>query len=145
MADLKAVDATEDAPTFVFEVINPKDQTTLMFLTLAGPTHDARVALTRKYERKLSGTIKRSQDARRALMSTMTEALDDDDLKLERQMEELMASTLDWSGLESGGQAAPYDKAQMEKWYRAKRWLRDLVTAELNRSENFIGSSQTKP
>ncbi len=142
--DLKLIDATEDAATFDFEVINPKDQQTLMTLTLAGPTHAGRLALARKYERKLSSNIKRSQDARRALTSTMTEALDDEDLRLERQIEELMASTLDWSGLTSGGSPVPYDKPQMEKWYRAKRWLRDLVTAELSRSENFIGSSQSK-
>lgn len=143
--DLKQIDQTEDAQAFEFEVINPKDQQTLMSLTLAGPTHPARLALKRKYERKLSGNIKRSNDVRRALSNTMTEALDDDDLKLERQIEELMASTLDWSGLESAGQSAPYDKAMMERWYRAKLWLRELVSTELNRSENFIGSSQPRP
>ncbi len=142
--DLKLIEATEDAATFDYEVINPKNQQTLMTLTLAGPTHAARVALNRKYERKLSGNIKRSQDARRAITAVMTEALDDEDLKFERQIEELMASTLDWSGIESGGQPAPYDKAQMEKWYQTKRWLRDLVFAEINRPENFIGSSQSK-
>src|SRR5216684_218643 len=74
--DLKLIEATEDAATFDYEVINPKNQQTLMTLTLAGPTHAARVALNRKYERKLSGNIKRSQDARRAITAVMTEALD---------------------------------------------------------------------
>jgi hypothetical protein len=141
--DLNLVEKIEDADSFEFEVINPKDQQPLMWLTLAGPTHPARIALARKYEKKLSGNIKRAKDVQRALSASITERLDDEDLKLEQQIEELILSTLGWSGLEVEGKPAPYDKAVMEKWYRAKRWLRDMATAELNRSENFIGSSQT--
>jgi hypothetical protein len=140
--DLNQVEKVEDADSFDFEVINPKDRQTLMFLTLAGPTNPARLAVARKYDRKLSNTIKRSQDLKRALTSTFTDALDDEDVQVDRQVELLMASTLGWSGLTTGGNPAPFDKDVMEKWYRAKRWLRDMVTAELNRSENFIGSSQ---
>lgn len=142
--DLKLIDATDDATTFDFEVIDPKTQKTLMFLTLAGPTHEASVALDRKRERKLSSNIKRSRDAQKAINSQWTDALDDDDLALERQIEFLMARTIDWPGMESDGKPAAFDKTLMEKWYRSKRWLRDMVIAELGRAENFIGSSQSK-
>lgn len=139
--DLNQIDGIVDVDSYDYDVVNPKDQTVLMTLKLAGPTHPKRVALSRKYERKLSQNIQRTQDVRRSLTSSVVEPLNDENVRLERQIEELMVSTLDWSGVTRDGQPLAYDAELMEQLYRSKKWLRDWVQTEINRSENFIGSS----
>lgn len=139
--DLSKLDAIIDADSFDFPLLNPETNAPLMTLVLAGPTHPNMLAFKRANEKRLSQATKRSRDINKALTSVFTETLDDDEVGLAREMERLTLATLDWRGVENNGQSMPFDKATMEKLYRAKTWLRNVVGAELNRSENFTKSS----
>lgn len=130
-----------DADTFDFPLCNPQTNAPLLTLVLAGPTHPNMQALKREGERKLSINLKRSRDFQKAVTTSITEVLDDDFVATEREIQRLMAGTLDWKGVEADGKPAPFDRKLVEDWYRKKLWLRNAVSAELMRAENFMKSS----
>lgn len=138
---LAKLQAVEDADSFDFTLRDPSTNAPLMVLVLAGPTHPNMVALKKKADRNLSSTLKRNRDFGKAMTSTITEVLDDEDVALAKEMERLLAGTLGWKPVDGATGASPYDARTMETLYRAKRWLRDVVSAELLRAENFTKSS----
>jgi hypothetical protein len=138
---LSKVQAVEDADTCEFTVRDPATNSALMTLVLAGPTHPNMLALKRKSDRNLSASVKRSRDFGKAVTSTVTEMLDDEVAALAKEMERLTAGTLGWKDPEGSDDGPPFDAKLMESMYRAKKWLRDVVGAELSRVENFTKSS----
>lgn len=141
--DISLLESIVDADSFDYTLLNPETNAPLLTLVLAGPTHPNMQELKRQGERKLSHTLKRSRDFQKAVTTSITEVLDDDDVALEREIERLMAATLGWKGVEVDGQPAPFDRKLVEQWYRKKQWLRNAVGAELMRAENFTKSSAT--
>jgi hypothetical protein len=139
---LSKLQAVEDADTCEFTVRDPATNAPLMALVLAGPTHPNMLALKKRSDRNLSASVKRSRDFGKAVTSTVTELLDDEDVALAREMERQMAGTLGWKDPNGGdAEGPPFDGKLMETMYRKKKWLRDVVNAELARVENFTRSS----
>lgn len=138
---LSKLQAVEDADTFDFVVRNPETNAPLMILILAGPTHPNMIALKKRQDREFSAAVKRSRDFSRAVAATVTETLDDAAVALAKEMERLQAGTLGWKDPDPDVQPPPYDAKEMEALYRARQWLRNAVTAELLRVENFTKSS----
>ena len=137
---LSKVQAVEDADTYDFVVRNPETNAPLMVLELAGPTHPNMLAVKKRQDKQLSAVVKRSRDFGKALTTTLTEVLDDEQVALQKEMDRLMAGTLGWKD-PAGGDAPEFDAKRMEALYRAKQWLRNAVSAELARAENFTKSS----
>lgn len=139
--EMKQIDAIEDADAFWANVVDPSTEKLIMRLLLAGPAHPHTRALKRKEERKLSHAVERAGDLQRAYKQRVLANLRDEDAALEEMIAALMARTLDWDGVLADGVVAPFDAKIMEGWYRGKEWIRDQVTQEFGRRENFTKSS----
>lgn len=137
---LTKLQAVEDADSYDYLVRNPETNAPLMILILAGPTHPNMLQFKKKQDRSLSQSVKRNRDFGKAITATVTEALDDEDVALAKEMERLTAGTLGWKDPD-GGDSPPFDAKLMDVMYRAKLWLRNMIGTELSRSENFTRSS----
>lgn len=142
---LSKLQSVEDADSYDFIVRDPSTNSPLMALVLAGPTHPNMIAHKKRQDRNLSQLVKRNRDIGKAITTSVTEGLDDEDVALAREMDRLTAATLGWKDVGDDGMPKPtdtvFDAKLMEQMYRAKLWLRNLVSSELNRTENFTKNS----
>ena len=140
--DLSKLQAIRDAESADFIVRDPATDAPVIILTLAGPTHPARVALTKKYEGQLGTALARASDPRKALQRSFLEVADPE-VRAERDMELLMVATLGWKSADGSPADQPYDATTMESLYREKAWLRKQVREKLADDEGFTQRSPT--
>jgi hypothetical protein len=101
--------------------------------TLAGPEHPARRKLRMAAQRRIQ----------RALEKTGRIVTRDPEEQEEDETELLVAATLGWKGLASGGKPLPFSREAAHKVYTdpKRRWLRDQIKTALEERERFMQRS----
>jgi hypothetical protein len=103
-------------------------------IIIAGPEHPARRKREMERQRK-----NRAHFAKTGQLFKVEDPQDDFDA----ETDELVDSTLGWSGLVIGGVATPFSTMTAVHLYSSAktRWLRDQVKAALGDRQNFISAS----
>jgi hypothetical protein len=146
---LTKLDSVETIDQADFTVQHPQTNDPLMILVLAGPTHPNTRALAKKHEGNLAQALARARDPQKVFKNQYAQMLDPED-RLEREIEALVARTLDWKAADGSKADTPFDKSLMESIYRKrggaddKEWLCKQVLQALGADDLFTRSSQTK-
>lgn len=128
------LDAFETVQTTDMVVRNPETGApTQARITLAGPEHPV-------HRRIL---LDRARRLRTGMMKTGKVQLDDPEEDEAAETDLLVACTLGWNGLSSGGQTLAHSADAARKLYTdpGRRWLRDQVRAALGEAQAFIKRS----